>query len=188
MKANILFLLLICCLLGRPACAQTSAVAAADDQQLSGAMEEASGEEAANETCAVGAAVVPAAVITGIGGVGRILIATISPTLADASGTDSEPAEALQEIAHPQDFILDQNYPNPFNPTTSIQYALPQNAFVTLKVYNVLGQVVSTLVNAEQSAGYKSVNFNATNLPSGVYLYRIQAGTYSATKKLLLMK
>ena len=108
----------------------------------------------------------------------RLLIGTPPPPPGDEEGATAIPAT----------YALLQNYPNPFNPTTSIQYALPQDAYVTLKIYNVLGQQVATLVNGEQPAGYKSVQFNATNLPSGVYLYRIQAGTYSATKKLLLMK
>ncbi|HEY9165244.1 MAG TPA: choice-of-anchor D domain-containing protein [Candidatus Kryptonia bacterium] len=88
----------------------------------------------------------------------------------------------------PASYGLSQNYPNPFNPTTVINYQLPMNSHVTLRVYDVLGREVVTLVNENESAGYKSVNFNASNLPSGVYFYRIQAGTYSATKKLLLLK
>ena len=105
------------------------------------------------------------------------------------TGTPPPPPESKEtSTAIPTTYMLDQNYPNPFNPTTSIQYALPEAAYVTLKIYNVLGQEVVTLVNAEQSAGYKSVQFNASNFPSGVYMYRLKAGSYSAIKKLLLIK
>jgi hypothetical protein len=88
----------------------------------------------------------------------------------------------------PTSFSLSQNYPNPFNPTTTISYALPTDVFVNLRIYNVLGQVVKTLVNEEQSAGYKSAVFNATDLPSGLYFYRLAAGSFIAMKKLLLIK
>jgi hypothetical protein len=88
----------------------------------------------------------------------------------------------------PISFSLDQNYPNPFNPTTEIHYQLPENSFVTLKVYDILGREVATLINERQNVGNYSVTFNAGHLSSGVYLYRLQAGAYSNTKKLLLVK
>ncbi|NOY46952.1 MAG: T9SS type A sorting domain-containing protein [Chlorobi bacterium] len=85
-------------------------------------------------------------------------------------------------------YFLSQNYPNPFNPSTIIQYSIPMNEFVTLKVYDVLGRKVKTLVNKEQSAGVYNVEFNASKLTSGVYFYRIEAGSFVAVKKLLLLK
>ncbi len=96
----------------------------------------------------------------------------------------------------PTEFALEQNYPNPFNPTTVISYQLPVASYVTLKVYDMLGQEVATLVNGARDAGYKSVQFSATNLPSGIYTYRLtarptdggQAGTYVEVKKMLLLK
>jgi len=88
----------------------------------------------------------------------------------------------------PTGFALKQNYPNPFNPTTTIEYALPQTADVTLKVFNVLGQEVNTLTNSVESAGVHSVQFNATNLTSGVYFYRLQAGSFSQVNRMLLLK
>lgn len=88
----------------------------------------------------------------------------------------------------PKEFTLYQNYPNPFNPTTVINYQLPVNSLVTLKVYDVLGRDVATLVNEQKSAGSYHVTFDAHSLPSGVYFYRLKAGSYSQTRKLLLLK
>jgi hypothetical protein len=88
----------------------------------------------------------------------------------------------------PQEFSLSPNYPNPFNPATTIEYNLPKGARVQLKVYNVLGQEVATLVDGVVTAGQHSVSFNASNLASGVYLYRIAAGTFVSTRKMVLVK
>ncbi|MCZ7609732.1 MAG: T9SS type A sorting domain-containing protein [Ignavibacterium sp.] len=88
----------------------------------------------------------------------------------------------------PKEFKLEQNYPNPFNPMTTIQYQLPQDAKVTLKVYDILGSEVATLVKEEQEAGYKEVKFEAINIASGMYVYRLQAGNYISTKKMMLLR
>jgi len=88
----------------------------------------------------------------------------------------------------PLKFALQQNYPNPFNPTTVIQYSIPVSSQVTLKIFNLLGQEVATLVNAVQNAGDYETNFNANTLTTGVYIYRIQAGTFFETKKMMLLK
>ena len=80
------------------------------------------------------------------------------------------------------------NYPNPFNPTTIINYQLPKNGFVTIKVYDVLGKEIATLVNENKSAGYYKVDFDASKLPSGVYFYNLTTGSNSITRKMLLMK
>jgi hypothetical protein len=85
-------------------------------------------------------------------------------------------------------FKLYQNYPNPFNPSTFINYQLPASALVVLKVFDVLGKEVETLVNERQNAGNHSVQFNASNLPSGVYFYRLEAGTNHMIRKLLILK
>ena len=85
-------------------------------------------------------------------------------------------------------YHLYQNYPNPFNPSTRIDYQLPASALVIVKVFDILGKEIETLVDEHQNAGNHSVLFNASNLPSGVYLYKIKAGTYHDTKKLLLLK
>lgn len=85
-------------------------------------------------------------------------------------------------------FLLQQNYPNPFNPSTIIRYQLAANSYVTLKVYDIVGRDVATLVNEHQRAGHYSVTLNARNLPSGIFFYRINAGNFSAVKKLVVIK
>ena len=94
----------------------------------------------------------------------------------------------VSNAARPSSFELEENYPNPFNPTTVIVYKLPAYTSVSLKVYDMLGREVKSLVNESQSAGSHSVTFNASGLASGIYFYRLQAGSYAATKKLLLLK
>lgn len=85
-------------------------------------------------------------------------------------------------------YSLFQNYPNPFNPTTTISYSIPNREFVELKVYDLLGNQVANLVNEFKSVGSHSVNFNASNLSSGIYFYKLKAGNYIQTKKLILLK
>jgi len=88
----------------------------------------------------------------------------------------------------PGTFALEQNYPNPFNPMTRIQFQIPESRFVTLRVYNMLGQEVALLVNEEMPAGRFRAELDASNLPSGSYFYRLQAGEFSQTKKLIVVK
>ncbi len=97
------------------------------------------------------------------------------------------PTTGVKEIA-PRGFALQQNYPNPFNPETEIRYQIPEVSRVTLKVFDPLGREVAMLVNEIQDAGFKSVTFNASNLASGMYFYRMQAGDFVQTKTLLLLK
>ncbi len=88
----------------------------------------------------------------------------------------------------PTVFALSQNYPNPFNPETNIRFSVPQESFVTVKVFNTLGEEVMTLVNEEKTAGTYNVSFNAKNLTSGIYFYTIKANDFTSTKKMILMK
>jgi hypothetical protein len=88
----------------------------------------------------------------------------------------------------PQHFMLEQNYPNPFNPTTIIKFELPKSSAVRLSVYDMLGREVSVLVNERRDAGVHEVTFDASALPSGVYFYRVQAGSYVETRKLCLVR
>ncbi len=88
----------------------------------------------------------------------------------------------------PINYHLEQNYPNPFNPTTKIQFSLPKSVNVRLSIYNLLGQEISTLIDQELPAGTHLVDFNASKLSNGIYFYKISAGDYSATKKMILVK
>jgi hypothetical protein len=81
-----------------------------------------------------------------------------------------------------------QSYPNPFNPTTQIAYEIPLGEFVSLRVYNSLGQQVAVLVNEQRPAGTYTVTFHASDLPSGIYFYRLIAGSFQQTRKMLLLK
>ncbi len=94
----------------------------------------------------------------------------------------------LQMENNPHNFKLNKNYPNPFNPTTTINFQLQQSEYVELKIYNMLGKEVAILVNEYKNAGFHSIRFNADKLPSGMYLYRIQAGEFSDVKKMLFLK
>jgi hypothetical protein len=88
----------------------------------------------------------------------------------------------------PSEYSLMQNYPNPFNPSTVIEYSIPQSGFVTLEIYNLLGEKVASLVNGMQEAGRYEVNFDASSFASGIYFYNLKSGSFNSVKKMLLMK
>ena len=106
--------------------------------------------------------------------------------LIDFTGTPTSLAESGNAV--PKEYFLSQNYPNPFNPVTIINYQLPVHGRVSLKVYDMLGREIATLVDEVKSTGSYSVKWNAHGTASGVYFYRLQAGSFSTTKKLLLLK
>ena len=90
---------------------------------------------------------------------------------------------------NPDKFILNQNYPNPFNPETKISFSLPKPANITIKVYDIMGGEVATLINNEKkSAGSHQISFDAVNLPSGIYFYRLLSDNFSESKKMILIK
>jgi len=93
-----------------------------------------------------------------------------------------------EEKIIPGKFLLEQNYPNPFNPITTISYQIPTTTFVTLKIYDLLGNEVASLVNEQKSSGEYEVNFYASNLSSGIYFYQLKAGTFVQNRKMLLLK
>lgn len=112
----------------------------------------------------------------------KIVPMTNSDFVGYVSDVEDKPVSSVSEYA------LDQNYPNPFNPSTTISYALAQNGFVTLKIFNVLGQEIATLFRGYQDAGSHRVQFNASQLPSGIYLYQLNTADYSSVKKMMLVK
>ncbi len=101
---------------------------------------------------------------------------------------DNEKSYAIHIEIIPTEYQLYQNYPNPFNPSTEVQYQLPRSGWVTLKIYNAIGQEVGILVNGEVEAGYHSIEFNGVSYPSGMYFYKIIAGSFSSVKKMLMIK
>jgi hypothetical protein len=119
--------------------------------------------------------------------------ALVAPQLAKQVFDAALAYQALTGVAGPNTTIpatpqLAQNYPNPFNPSTTIRYGLPKSAHVMLSVYNTLGQHAATLVNESQLAGYHEVRFNGSGLASGVYFYRMEAGSFVETKRLILIR
>jgi len=105
-----------------------------------------------------------------------------------SNSTTFNVATDIKDNTIPTVYALDQNFPNPFNPVTKINYQLPKNSFVMLIVYDVLGKQVASLVNEEQAAGVYQTTFDGSGLSSGIYFYKIQAGDFVETKKLVLMK
>ena len=111
----------------------------------------------------------------------------------DISECEGQELALTNATKYPETFKLSQNYPNPFNPVTSLRYDLPEDGLVNITVYDMMGRVVKTLVNSSQTAGYKSISWNATNdrnepVSAGLYLYTIQAGEFRQTKKMVLLK
>ncbi|HSW54045.1 MAG TPA: S8 family serine peptidase [Ignavibacteriaceae bacterium] len=110
----------------------------------------------------------------------------------DFDGTIEYSIEVFAEVGAPQNFALMQNYPNPFNPSTTIEFSIPQTSNVKIEVYNIIGELVVSLINQSLDAGYHRFNFDASSLPSGTYVYQLKAsgqnGTFVDTKKMLLMK
>ena len=128
----------------------------------------------------------------------REALLTLSPQNQDRSWSSvsywtytwigSTPTDVEDESIVPAKYELSQNYPNPFNPTTQIKYSVVEQGNVTLKVFNVLGQEVKTLVNEVKAPGVHQVNFDASDLSTGVYIYQIQAGSFTSSKKMILVK
>ena len=106
----------------------------------------------------------------------------------DFSGTFTYSKEVEINVSQPLEFNLSQNYPNPFNPSTRISYSIQSDGFVSLNVYNLLGQLVTNLVNETQTAGYHEINFNASNLSNGLYIYRLESNGKVESRKMLLIK
>ena len=123
----------------------------------------------------------------------RIVAVDHAGNISDYSETVEGAVLSIDSIQIPEVFALHQNYPNPFNPMTRISYDLPEDANISISIYDLMGRVVKTMVNTTQEAGYKSVIWNATNdygkpVSAGVYLYQIQAGEFRQTRRMVLLK
>jgi hypothetical protein len=111
------------------------------------------------------------------------MLANIQEAETKVGGTGIHP-----DVESPSGYYLQQNFPNPFNPETKIKFSIPQNSFVNLTVYNILGEVVEELINTELSAGAYTYLFSGSGFPSGTYFYEITAGEFKEARKMLLMK
>ncbi|GAB6283408.1 MAG: hypothetical protein STSR0008_21740 [Ignavibacterium sp.] len=122
---------------------------------------------------------------------GKIIFYSNSPFSPDTiliSGIGKNVVDVKDDINIPKEFALSQNYPNPFNPSTKINYQLPVDSYVSLKIYDVLGKEVITLLNEQQSAGFYQKEFNAKGLSSGMYFYKLEAGNFVQIRKMILLK
>jgi hypothetical protein len=115
-------------------------------------------------------------------------LSTLVPEFVVYTGSGTTDVKELVGGRIPGEYSLEQNYPNPFNPTSTISYALPKQSYVTLTVYNILGRVVQTLIDETQEAGLHERQLNASGFASGVYFYRLAAGSFVDTKKMLVIK
>lgn len=112
----------------------------------------------------------------------------MSPSFSATNHAEITDVETGERTELPNEFTLEQNYPNPFNPTTTIRFSMPATGEATLKIYNLAGQVVATLVDEQLSQGNHEFQWNAVNLPSGIYFYSFKSGSYSETKRMVLLK
>jgi len=103
-------------------------------------------------------------------------------------GKEGEDEGFVEHSVMPENYALDQNFPNPFNPETTIRFQIPEGSHVTIRIFNTAGQEVASLVNSELPAGWHTASWNASNLPSGAYFYRLETGSFAAVKKMLLLK
>lgn len=117
---------------------------------------------------------------------GYVFAGTNDSGVFRSAGTTTFVKESGKSISNR--FLLSQNYPNPFNPSTTINYSVPKQSNVTLTIYDALGREVTTLISEEESIGNYSIEFNAAYLSSGIYFYRLQAGSFAETKKLILLR
>lgn len=110
------------------------------------------------------------------------------PLRWDSASVSITITDVGENLSNPKEYKLYDNYPNPFNPSTILRYSIPEASFTTINIYDALGKEVSSLVNETKTAGTYEVEFNATDLSSGIYYYTLQAGSFNQTKKMILIK